>query len=313
MVETSLLLKQILEENKKNRTVTLNAKLKKYGFRVCKFCGEVKPINEFATTRSLCNTCEENKQELKRSGLSICNCCYKVKPTNELINGKCKPCIDLIEEWKHRERTQEEKELYKFAPCRFKPDIPKFKKVYSIYAYDLKKYHKIWKKIYNLSIKYGLHIHHKTNKYKVLSHCFIKDECGNKISLGDEKHIFRYAAYHRILEALAEEFISYYDFYKCPDTMLYLMNRTHLILFIEEKEKPLIELFEFTSRDIKERIKAHITILRLLRRHTLEIEEIINLVKAKYQIKPLKEKNLQLFNTVSKIYNYDIHHQNEYN
>ena len=57
--------------------------------------------------------------------------------------------------------------------------IPSYKKVYTVYQYDRVKFARIFKKIQSLSYKYGRHIFDKTNPYKVLQLCYLRDEKDN--------------------------------------------------------------------------------------------------------------------------------------
>lgn len=65
-------------------------------------------------------------------------------------------------------------------------------KFYSVYMFDEIKYHKLCKEYPN------------ENRKTLKMQCFIYDEDGKRVHLGDEKHIFRIQDLHIIQELLAE-------------------------------------------------------------------------------------------------------------
>jgi len=65
-------------------------------------------------------------------------------------------------------------------------------KFYTVYMFDDIKYHKLCKEQPN------------TDRESLKLQCYVKDEYGKRIHLGDQKHIFRIRSLHKIQEELAE-------------------------------------------------------------------------------------------------------------
>ena len=74
---------------------------------------------------------------------------------------------------------------------RVRHSIPTYKKVYTVYQYNRKKYSEIFKKARALAYKYGRHIFDNVSPYRVLNLCYIRDKNGKLQHIGDEKHIYR--------------------------------------------------------------------------------------------------------------------------
>lgn len=88
----------------------------------------------------------------------------------------------------------------KGTPKRERPNdgILDYKKVYSLFQYDQVKYMLIWQKLKDLSLKLNKpSIFERVSPYDVLRLCYLKED-GEKIILGDQKHIYRYSTLYNI-------------------------------------------------------------------------------------------------------------------
>ena len=113
--------------------------------------------------------------------------------------------------------------------------IPTYKKVYSAYKYNSTKYHKIFKKIQALAIKYNEKIYHNSARYRVLNLCYVRDKEGKRQSAGDERHIYRNRALQDVLKEIADYLIITYGLLPRGDVLKYLFRRTHLIVYPYEE------------------------------------------------------------------------------
>lgn len=118
--------------------------------------------------------------------------------------------------------------LQKKKRIRYK--IPTYKKVYSTYVYDQKKYSEIFLKIQRLALKYGEHIFTQAERYKVLKQCYVRQN-GELQPLGDEKHIFRYKVLHKVLSEIANVLFEKYELLPEYDVCSYLYKRTGIAFF----------------------------------------------------------------------------------
>ena len=90
-----------------------------------------------------------------------------------------------------------------FLKKRYK--YPHFLKVYSVYAYDQKKYKKLYFPIWKKATEDDdASIYDTVSPYELLSKCILKDKKGEKKHLGDEKHIYRYKTLYKIYERLGD-------------------------------------------------------------------------------------------------------------
>ena len=165
-------------------------------------------------------------------------------------------------------------------------------KFYSVYMFDNIKYHKLVEKYPN------------TNLSELKEKCFVRDDKGNRIHLGDEKHIYRYKTLQAIQEALATycmhyqkritnywtkncsgmvKFSDFTFFYERYDvgTYEYGLAKTkpsnQLTLFNIEKPSNIyniripheiyqVELNNTWRLSLKQRVKLHAEVLRLCRK-----------------------------------------------
>lgn len=152
--------------------------------------------------------------------------------------------------------------------------IPTYKKIYSAYVYDQPKYNKIFKKIQQLALKYDEEIFKRTERYRVLRLCYVREN--GKLQLqGDEKHIFRYKTLDNILCKIAEVLLQKYNLLPQKDVLSYLYSRTKLALYIRE-DYCQAELLTTFRQPLRLRIHANIMLLRYLRLD-LEIEDAVTL------------------------------------
>lgn len=159
-----------------------------------------------------------------------------------------------------------------------------YKKVYSIFQYDKVKYAGIYIKLQRLSLKYDYRIVERARKSKILKLCYVKDEQGQNIKLGDEIHIFRYAVYHRILNEIAQYLIVAYELQESKDVLNYLTKRTNIVIYNTEADEPeekeekrdviCAELKDLINKPFYIRFIAHCRLLKGLYKG-LEIEEAV--------------------------------------
>lgn len=151
-----------------------------------------------------------------------------------------------------------------FFKKRVRKEIPTYKKVYSVYQYDREKYMSIWAKIRKLALKFdNPTIFFNVNPYSVLRHCYIKDY-GELQHLGDEKHIFRMP----VLKAIQKEL---YTYSSQPLQKIFLAKELSweqhgIIFYYDFKDGGEGEIKGTQLLSIKERLKAHIKLLRYLRK-----------------------------------------------
>jgi hypothetical protein len=207
-----------------------------------------------------------------------CRLCKGEFFEGELTAGKCPQCAKLWSEWQNgRKKTPEEIERYGSGRVHYV--IPSYKRVYSVYQFDWEKYASIYKKIQTLSFKYGKHIFDKTNPYKVLERCYI-EENGEKVELGDQKHIFRLKTLQNLYTLIAIELKEHYNLLMSDDVLNYLFKRTKIRFYPFENQA---ELLSPEKQTIKTRLLIHIQLLRLLRKG-LDLEEITEIINAKFNL-----------------------------
>lgn len=215
---------------------------------------------------------EQEKREVKQAQ---CKMCKGFFPADLIAHNKCPECIRIFNEWKNgRPKTPEEQEKFKGIRAHYK--IPAFKKVYSVYQYDQKKYSDIWKKIQELAIKYGEHIYTNTSPYRVLKLCYIKNKEGELEHLKDEKHIFRYSALHKICALVAKTLTEKHGLVMDETTIEYLKRKTGIIYYNDETE-PMAEYEKAQRMPLKERVIVAIRLYRLLNIDEFSIEKASSL------------------------------------
>lgn len=165
-------------------------------------------------------------------------------------------------------------------------------KFYSVYMFDNIRYHKL------------VDAHPEKTLSELKEKCYVRDENGARIHLGDEKHIYRYKTLQAIQEALATycmkyqkrisnywdkhcsgkvEFNDFTFFYERYDVGTYeygiakVKQTNQLTLFNIEKPSNIfnisepheiyqVELKNTWRLSLKQRIKLHAEVLRLCRK-----------------------------------------------
>lgn len=157
------------------------------------------------------------------------------------------------------------------AKKRIRYDVPNYLNFYSLYQYDRNKFRELLRKW--LKTDEGKNRTLKTLQAKqdeILEICYIRDENGNKLRDSDEKHIYRYKTLFDIQRAIYDkiqwEFINTGSIFIVDDINLDYDDKTAEIKGTE------------WGMSIKNRIKKHIRLLRLLRKG-LSIKESIKLIK----------------------------------
>lgn len=153
-------------------------------------------------------------------------------------------------------------EVVSIAPSkRVRYLIPTYKKVYSAYKYDRKKYMEIWGKLRNLAIKYNNPcIFFRVCAYSVLKHCYLKKN-GALQSLGDIKHIFRYSTLQDVFKMLADEIFNYQMTLNLGE---WRIIKNGIVVYLDSDGNQA-EIDGTQNMPIGERLKIHIRLLRLLR------------------------------------------------
>lgn len=139
---------------------------------------------------------------------------------------------------------------------RIRYDVPTYIKFYSIYQYDRLKFRELMNEY--LKTTEGKHRTLETLKRKqneILDICYVRDNNGKPLRDCDEKHIFRTS----ILQKLHE--LIYAELGLNPFTES-TYEVSGLIVYPEEKQA---ELKDTWNMSIKDRVKAHIKLLRKLR------------------------------------------------
>lgn len=88
-------------------------------------------------------------------------------------------------------------------------DLPDYKKVYSVYAYDKIKAHKFYKQKKEEAKKAkNPDIYNSINPYDVIQQYAIRNKDGTKKHLKDEKHIFRRRSLDLIYQEIGKRLIA---------------------------------------------------------------------------------------------------------
>ncbi len=159
--------------------------------------------------------------------------------------------IEGFEEFENERKKIEE------IPERIRYDIPTYEKFYSIWQYDRLKFRELmnaW-----LKTKEGKERTLETLREKqkeVLEKCYILDENENKKRDCDEKHIFRCKNLQRIHELIFKEIMFKRMSGKLP-------KGDFITICYEEQQA---EIKDSWTMSIKDRVKAHIKLLRKLRK-----------------------------------------------
>ncbi len=159
---------------------------------------------------------------------------------------------------------------------RVRYKIPTYKKVYSVYQYDQKKYNGIYKKLHKLALKYDENIYYRVNPYDILRLCYVRTDTNQLEKLGDKEHIFRYKAYHNILSEIANILLEKYEISQTPDVLKYLFKRTGLTFYLNSDNQSQVEDIFTLDMELKDKINYHTRLLRLLKTG-MELEIVVKL------------------------------------
>lgn len=174
-------------------------------------------------------------------------------------------------------------------------NIPLYRKVYSAYQYDQKKYMEIYKKLHDVALKLKKPaIFWNVSPYKILNLCYVKYKpCEFDCSLTplpkgegregtrrrlDERHIFRLKALHKIYETLADEITKNQLTLKFDDRILF---NDGIIIFFDSEfgNQAIVQGTE--KMPISNKVIIHIELLRMLRKGT-KLKKAVKLIKNNY-------------------------------
>lgn len=165
-------------------------------------------------------------------------------------------------------------------------EFPDYKKVYTVFAYDEIKTHQFYKKKKaEAKRKKDPGIYNNLNPYEVAKQFAIYNKDGTIKLLGDQRHIYRIAALHRIYEEIGKRLIKgiYFDYYQ--DNTFYVSGvkiyydyydkRSYKYKTVrdgwrnfkqEESCHIAAEIDKTQELSIKNKLKIHIKLLRELRK-----------------------------------------------
>lgn len=168
----------------------------------------------------------------------------------------------------------DKKELSYFELClilkllnrRIHYEIPLYKKVYSVYQYDQRKYMDIFSKLSKLANRYNPDIFNNVNPFKVLKLCYLPDDVG-LVPLGDERHIYRYGTLQRVYSRI-------YDY--CGISPFATELKVYIKGLVCYPDEMQAEIEGLQMKSLKTRLRVHIELLRLLRQG-VELERAVEL------------------------------------
>lgn len=147
-----------------------------------------------------------------------------------------------------------------------------YDKFYSLWAFDEIGYHKHLKKVFkerNIRGAYDLSLEERK---KLREKFYVLDDFGEKIILGDQKHIFRSHLLWRILSEIYAQFAMKYALYED------VTNIDGLLFYQEELQ---CEIDGFQMKSLKVRVLAHLELLRLLKKG-YDIKESVKRVRKEF-------------------------------
>lgn len=176
------------------------------------------------------------------------------------------------------------KKVLKKTPKRVRYIVPTYIKFYTIYQYDRQKFRKIlneWLKTpegKNRTVE-AL----KAKQDEILKECFIRDDNGKPLRDSDEEHIFRYSSLQYIKKneddvnpaGIYEQIYNYCGI--SPFEKRSKINRKGLCIYPQDQQAELENTWQLT---LKDRVKLHIELLRLLR-EGFSIKEAVCKVKSR--------------------------------
>jgi hypothetical protein len=156
------------------------------------------------------------------------------------------------------------------AKKRIRYKVPKCLNFYTLYQYDRNKFRELlreWLKTPDGMNRTLETLEKKQNE--ILEECFILDEHGNKLRDSDQTHIYRYQTLHRIMQEI-------YNCVKWEYIKTGSIFSVKGLTILQEDEQAEIQGTELET--IKNRIKIHIRLLRLLRKG-LSVKDCMKKIK----------------------------------
>lgn len=168
-----------------------------------------------------------------------------------------------------------------FQPPLFGNDVKnvvqmeQYDKFYTVYMFDNIKYHKLLKQFFKEHNRFGVYDLSEKERKDLKKQCYVLDDEGLRIPLGDERHIFRIAVLQKLHEKIYMLFSNnFYGFETEPE------NIDGLIFYPDELQA---ELEGTWNLSIKERVLIHIALLKLLR-NKLPIKEAVKIIKTRFKL-----------------------------
>ena len=143
--------------------------------------------------------------------------------------------------------------------------VPSYRKCYTVYQYDREKYGRIYKRLQKVAIKLNdATIFYRVNPYKVLEHCYIRDEDGNPKNVWFEKHSHRRIALDKIEAEIAKQILLEYNNKPTEEDLRKLFIKTGIAVYIRQ-DYIQAEMWDFINSDVKEKLNVYFLLLRYLR------------------------------------------------
>lgn len=148
---------------------------------------------------------------------------------------------------------------------------PTYKKFYSVKRYDRHKF----RHYLNFKLK-GYKCIRPLNQNDILKLCYLKDEYGNQLYDGDEKHIFRYSALHYAPDDDKQKTRCKYRNYGIheliynkirPDSDNDIIETNNVVCYPDERQAEIKNTWQLP---LTKRIKIHIRLLWLLDDYNLK-------------------------------------------
>lgn len=192
------------------------------------------------------------KEILKKQGLTQDNKIYCVK---------CKTFLSIEE----RENICDLECLRGECKKKISQLVPSYKKCYTVYQYDRKKYSQIFKRLQQIAIKQNdARIFHRVSPYKVLDLCYIRGEDGKPKNIWFEDKVHRRKALDRITSTIAREVLLKYNNEPTEGDLRELFINTGLAVYIRQ-DYIQAEIFDLTTATTGERLHNHFLLLKFLK------------------------------------------------
>ena len=155
---------------------------------------------------------------------------------------------------------------------RVSSEEAQYDKFYSLFAFDEIGYHKELKKIIEKRKLAGVYCISLEERKQIREKHYVRDFYGEKMSKNDEQHIFLIKALHNIYNAI-------YSYCALGQLMNEDITDIYGLLFYQEELQAEVDGFQMKS--IKVRLKAHIEMLRRLRKG-YTIREAVSKVRRRW-------------------------------